>query len=61
MAQALPERHNRYFGDLAAAALPQPNDKHRRNDTLKSFSTLKEDLFPVCASTLIFKKLQVFG
>jgi hypothetical protein len=35
--------------NLAATAPPQPNDKHRRGDSLKSFSKLKKGLFPECS------------
>jgi len=35
--------------NLAAAAPPQPNDKHRRGDSLKSFSKLKKGLFLECS------------
>jgi hypothetical protein len=34
-------------GHLAAAAPPQPHDKHRRGNTDKSFSTLNEGLFQI--------------
>jgi hypothetical protein len=49
MAQALPERHRRCAGQFGRNGTPQPNDKHRRGDSLKSFSKLKKGLFPECS------------